>query len=190
MEVEALIQAAAEIDAQASLHSTSSGDSSPLIAKAPKKAKNYPCSACEKRFASPRDVKRHMKRIHSAERKHVCSTCGKAYTRSDELKSHKRSHTGEKPFQCAYCDYCSAQKVNLRHHIAQHHGHKEYQCARCGKEFARKIDFQRHETIHSSVKPFQCTRCDKSYARRDWLAAHLDKEHNGGHSTERTDSSA
>lgn len=181
MEVEALIQAAAEIEAMSPHRNSLSAEKPSQVTQKPQK--NYQCLECEKRFASQRDVKRHMKRIHSAERNHVCPTCGKSYTRSDELKSHKRSHTGEKPFQCAYCDYCSAQKVNLRHHIAQHHGQKEYRCKSCGKEFARKIDYQRHVTIHNRVKPFQCELCDKSYARKDWLAAHVDKEHSNGHST-------
>ena len=44
----------------------------------------------------------HM-RTNTGEKLFICTGCGKAFCRGDELKVHTRTHTGEKPFTCKVC---------------------------------------------------------------------------------------
>ena len=60
------------------------------------------------------------------EKKFCCSTCGRAFKRPFNLKSHEATHLSgeqrEKPFPCPHCDKRFARSHDLARHVATRHG--------------------------------------------------------------------
>uniref|UniRef100_A0A3Q2NUQ6 C2H2-type domain-containing protein n=1 Tax=Fundulus heteroclitus TaxID=8078 RepID=A0A3Q2NUQ6_FUNHE len=94
------------------------------------------CGVCGKRLEQTESLKLHLKvhretSIHSGERPHSCSICGKSFGRRASLVRHVRSHTGEKPFACVYCGHSFTEKGNLTVHLRTHTGERPYSCSMC-----------------------------------------------------------
>uniref|UniRef100_A0A8C0JX57 Zinc finger protein 445 n=1 Tax=Canis lupus dingo TaxID=286419 RepID=A0A8C0JX57_CANLU len=51
---------------------------------------------------------------------HKCSTCGKIFSKSSQLISHKRFHTRERPFKCRECGKTFRWSSNLARHMKNH----------------------------------------------------------------------
>ena len=54
----------------------------------PKEKTMLPCNVCGKVFDRPSLLKRHM-RTHTGEKPHVCPVCGKGFSTSSSLNTHK-----------------------------------------------------------------------------------------------------
>ncbi|XP_019488707.1 PREDICTED: zinc finger protein 445 isoform X2 [Hipposideros armiger] len=51
---------------------------------------------------------------------HRCSTCGKDFSKTSQLASHKRFHTRERPFKCKQCGKTFRWTSNLARHMKSH----------------------------------------------------------------------
>nr|KAF6476998.1 zinc finger protein 445 [Rousettus aegyptiacus] len=51
---------------------------------------------------------------------HRCSICGKAFSKTSQLISHKRFHTRERPFKCTECGKTFRWSSNLARHMKKH----------------------------------------------------------------------
>ncbi|XP_018333383.2 zinc finger protein 883-like isoform X2 [Agrilus planipennis] len=133
------------------------------------------CSICEKVFDSSDQFVRHTKVHLRQDKHHVCSECGKAYNRLDNLKTHQRIHFGVKDNKLHLCIYCGKEfnsSSNMIVHMRRHTGERPYKCSQCGKGFPRSVDLKCHERTHSGEKPYLCTLCGKSFIKSSKLLRH------------------
>ena len=68
--------------------------------------------------ASPHPVR---PRANQKVTSHMCTHCGRVFSRANNLRDHARTHTGEKPYQCPICPYAATHKSNLNAHIRKRH---------------------------------------------------------------------
>lgn len=56
----------------------------------------------------------------TGEKPHVCAVCGKGFSTSSSLNTHRRIHSGEKPHQCQVCGKRFTASSNLYYHRMTH----------------------------------------------------------------------
>jgi len=128
------------------------------------------CKVCGGRFVS---LEKHML-VHSEVReKHVCSECGKDFTRERYLLRHMQLHSGD----CYTCQDCGRNfrtfRYLIKHSLAVHAKEKNHVCSNCGKTFATKTCLNAHMYVHSNERPFHCEICGQSFKQKLTLNAHL-----------------
>lgn len=79
---------------------------------------------------------------------HVCSVCGKSYTRPSRLKEHFKIHTSEKLQRCSVCAKAFTTTTNLRAHEKIHMANKPHPCSICPRSFLRPCLLRKHMRIH------------------------------------------
>ncbi|XP_053771626.1 zinc finger protein 154 [Desmodus rotundus] len=122
--------------------------------------KPHECSECGKSL------------VHSGEKPHRCGECGKCFKQSSNLIIHQRVHTGEKPYECDKCGKSFSQWGSLIQHQRIHTGEKPYQCSECGKHFTRMSGVHRHQRLHTGERPYECSECGKSFKRKWHFLCH------------------
>lgn len=58
--------------------------------------------------------------ITLGEKPHVCAVCGKGFSTSSSLNTHRRIHSGEKPHECQVCGKKFTASSNLYYHRMTH----------------------------------------------------------------------
>jgi len=127
------------------------------------------CKVCGGRFLV---LEKHML-VHSEVReKHICSVCGKDFTRECNLLRHMQLHSGD----CYTCQDCGRNFQTLQylrlHSLAVHVKEENYVCTHCGKTFSKKHCFESHIVVHSDERPFRCETCGKTFKKKLGLNIH------------------
>jgi uncharacterized Zn-finger protein len=110
--------------------------------------------------------------VNARNRKHECSTCGKAFKQSGNLASHMRVHSGERPYKCSTCGKAFSQVSTLINHRRVHSGERPYECSTCGKAFSESSSLAKHLRVHSGERPYKCSTCGKAFTESGHLAKH------------------
>ncbi|KAL5274342.1 hypothetical protein ACFFRR_000837 [Megaselia abdita] len=131
------------------------------------------CLTCNKAFAKPKDLKRHMVSHRPDEEKLKCPDCGKVFNRNDNMKYHMRKVHGysyeNSMIQSQYfCDVCNKNfssknylsKHNNEMHLPQKvyslpYGDKIGECKICGYRTPSTKELKSHLASHSDVLTFE-----------------------------------
>lgn len=125
------------------------------ISKYSLKPLKHACSTCGKKWRTSAELKTHVK-SHSNLRPYMCEKCGQAYKHKHALEIHVGMHNGINPFQCSFCNKCFTQKGALMRHLPMHTGETPYQCELCGKRFVHHTSYNMHALSHTGKKSYKC----------------------------------
>ena len=133
----------------------------------------YTCQDCGRNFKTLRYLYKHSLVVHSKEKNHVCSNCGKTFATKQCLDAHMYIHSNERPFHCEICGQSFKKKLTLNAHLTVHSSEKCFTCGTCGKQFSRSCGLQRHELIHSGVQPYECSVCGMKFNQSCSVTRHM-----------------
>ncbi|GAA5976978.1 hypothetical protein JCM11641_002214 [Rhodosporidiobolus odoratus] len=136
-------------------------------------------------FRQRQKVVRHLQ-MHTGDRPHTCSVCGKSFSEGLTLTQHMRVHTLEKPYACDFpeCGKSFALASALTIHKRTHTGSRPFPCPypTCTASFSESSNLSKHIRTHTAEKRYVCLEpgCGKQFARSDQL-----KRHGGVHERRR-----
>ncbi|KAL9884194.1 uncharacterized protein ACN427_011154 [Glossina fuscipes fuscipes] len=145
----------------------------------------FKCEVCGKCATNSRNLKKHMREMHSDdknERQFECNVCNKRFARKAILKAHMDIHaTGNKDHLCKVCGKGFVLLSRLRIHERSVHDAIRV-CDQCGKKIAGKYALKQHLLEHSGIiKPtWSCDQCDAKLNSHYSLKRHKEIKHNDG----------
>ncbi|KAB7497393.1 Zinc finger protein [Armadillidium nasatum] len=134
----------------------------------------YICKECGEAFPSCNLYHKHMREHEAEKAKqYPCSSCEKAFNCEKHYKIHRRKHLAPKMFDCQECKQSFATKDRLIRHTKIHYGDLSYFCEKCGELFPNKVKFDEHKMTHLNVT-WKCEECNNfSFQSPQELEKHI-----------------
>ncbi|GFW56696.1 zinc finger protein 226 [Trichonephila clavipes] len=159
----------------------------------------HKCEICSKGFEHKPELKTHIIRYHTKERKFECNNCGLKFKWESSLKTHNIMHTGEGKYKCDICSksfgYASVLKVHMKTHRKDNHDDRQLQCSdstECSKlrNRLKTRDSQTNNILanseeavddpapkHTETPSFQCVLCNYECESEAILEQHKQMYH-------------
>ena len=138
----------------------------------PKSKSKHVCDECGRLFTRSSTLITH-KRIHTGDKPYVCQQCGRAFRQLGNLSRHQLTHTTSKPYICQQCNKAFNRASNLHTHMRTHTDYKPFSCDFCGKRFHQKVDMKIHRYTHTGEKPHKCLKCGRRFKQLTHLTYHM-----------------
>lgn len=105
-------------------------------------------------------------------REHPCSACNKMFPSWNALKEHRKTHSGE-TYACNICNKPFKQRASLDAHIQKHKEDESRTCKPCNKPFASKLELRKHQqSMHEDQFTFECDTCKRTFTAKARLDKH------------------
>lgn len=148
------------------------------------------CAICNKSLRRG-DLKAHLA-LHAGEKRHICSICGKGFSRNTHLRGHLRTHTKHMPAPVSSVAQLPEPPSDPAHpedlsdptlltttlpapSAPDAPGQQEpLACHFCGKTYTKKTSLTSHiAENHKQPSSFKCPVCGKFLRRKNDLKRHL-----------------
>ena len=122
-----------------------------------------------------------MKEYHQ-EKKFPCSFCEKEYATQNGRHKHENTHKSKSKLICAICGHAFMFKSLYTKHLPIHDVDLQVPCSACGKLFASENTMKRHYAIHLNLQ-FDCPNCPKFFDTKEKLQQHSRGSHGPGYTS-------
>ena len=140
--------------------------------------KTVPCSQCDRKFYTEKDMQIHMNGIHFKAKPSPCDICGSILSSPRALRLHQLIHSDEKQVDCPHCDMKFKHKSFLKSHLKNVAAPKgRFKCTVCSKGFKYRYGLVAHMKIHNEDYDGECQVCGKKFIQGYNLKLHIERHH-------------
>lgn len=136
------------------------------------------CHVCEKTFANPNNLKRHMM-IHSGVKEFECDLCLKRFSQKITMQTHRLTHINpqQPTLTCPGCENTFKTKEILTQHIENGECPKSKVIDSEAKEELMKAVKKEVKTSLGKLLGYACSLCKRMFSIESALERHIESTH-------------